>query len=263
MLGVLRHLRARARDERGFGMIELIAATTVMIVGLLAVFTLFETGIVHVRRAATVTTAAAIADSEMEKFRAIKFEAIGLDDADVAAAGAIYKGDPAYKADTSPTTTLSGAIDSSQLTIPVSSATAFPGKAPYLIQINDERILVSGGAGTTTWTVRVVGERGYDRTVAASHASGSTVTLRKRVQVPKCGADPCTNALPTKTVTGADGRPYRVDTYITWTTAANSEATNPAMGRLFKLVTIVVRDSTTPTRRWARLASSFDLSTGS
>jgi hypothetical protein len=81
--------------------------------------------------------------------------------------------------------------------------------------------------------------------------------------VPKCGTDPCTNALPTKTVTGADRRPYRVDTYITWTTAANSDSTNPATGRLFKLVTIVVRDTTTPTQTWARLTSSFDLSTGS
>jgi len=39
--------------------------------------------------------------------------------------------------------------------------------------------------------------------------------------------------LPTRTVTGADGRSYRVDTYIVWTT--------PAGGSAVKQITVVVR----------------------
>jgi prepilin-type N-terminal cleavage/methylation domain-containing protein len=67
-----RLLPARIRDERGFGMVELLAAMTVMLVGVLAVFSLFQAGIIQIRRASTVTTAAALADAEMEKFRAYK-----------------------------------------------------------------------------------------------------------------------------------------------------------------------------------------------
>src|SRR5919108_437256 len=54
-----RLLAARLRDERGFGMVELLAAMTVMVVGLLAVFGLFQAGMVQIRRASTETTAAA------------------------------------------------------------------------------------------------------------------------------------------------------------------------------------------------------------
>src|ERR687897_751580 len=78
-------LDARARSEHGFGMIELLASMTVMLVGIFAVFAVFQSGIVQIRRASTITTAAALADAEMEKFRAIKYETIGLDDTQVAA----------------------------------------------------------------------------------------------------------------------------------------------------------------------------------
>ena len=64
-----RPLSARIRDERAFGMIELLAAMTVMLVGIMAVFALFQTGLIQIRRASTVTTASALADAEMEKFR--------------------------------------------------------------------------------------------------------------------------------------------------------------------------------------------------
>jgi hypothetical protein len=65
--------------------------------------------------------------------------------------------------------------------------------------------------------------------------------------------------LATKTVTGADGRSYKVDTYITWKqiTSAGSTA-----GRLVKLVSIVVRDNASPYRVWARVSASFDEGTG-
>jgi Tfp pilus assembly protein PilV len=57
-----------------------------------------------------------------------------------------------------------------------------------------------------------------------------------------------------RTATGADGKPYRVDTYIVETT--------PTGGRTVKLVTIVVRDGTELSKVYVRQASSFDQSTG-
>jgi Tfp pilus assembly protein PilV len=258
-------LGARARNEHGFGMIELLASMTVMLIGIFAVYAVFQAGIVQIRRASTITTAAAVADAEMEKFRAIRNDSIGLASTDIAAADATYRADSAYKADTTPATTLAVAMTASQLTISVASATGFPAAAPYIVKIDNELILVSGGGGTTSWTVRenITGEasegRGYLGTTATSHSAGAAVVQIQRVSVTKCGTPPCTNAVPTKTTTGADGRPYRVDTYVTWTQIGNSSATT---GRLVKLVTVAVRDNAAPYRRWARLTSTFDESTG-
>ena len=61
-------------------MIELVAAMTIMLIGVLAVFTLFQAGIVQLRRASTVTTAGALADAEMERFRAGRYDTLGLDE---------------------------------------------------------------------------------------------------------------------------------------------------------------------------------------
>jgi Tfp pilus assembly protein PilV len=253
-----------ARREHGFGMIELLASMTVMLIGIFAVFAVFQAGIVQIRRASTITTAAAVADSEMEKFRAVRYDSIGLADSDIAAADTTYTSDSAYKADTAPTTTLASAMTTSQLTISVASASGFPSAAPFIVKIDSELILVSGGAGTTTWTVRenVTGQpstgRGYLGTTATAHSAGAAVVQIQRVNVTKCGTAPCTNSVPTKTTTGADGRSYRVDTYITWKQISSASTT----GRLLKLVTVVVRDSASPYRRWTRLTSAFDESTG-
>jgi Tfp pilus assembly protein PilX len=67
-------------------------------------------------------------------------------------------------------TTLSSAINSSQTTIGVPSAAGFP-MSQYKIRVDDEVMTVTGGYGTTTWTV----SRGASGTTAASHASGQTV----------------------------------------------------------------------------------------
>jgi prepilin-type N-terminal cleavage/methylation domain-containing protein len=173
--------RARPRDQAGFGLIELMIAMTVLSIGILALFAMFESGIRSIKRASTVTTAGALADSEMEKFRAIRYDTIGLPDSLVTAAAAPYSSDAAYAAT----------------------------------------------SGTTAGT---------------------------RVALVACGTAPCTTKVPVQTLTGADGKSYRVDTFVTWQTVG--------AGRTVKLVTIVVRDGSDPTKTWARTASSFDLSTG-
>jgi hypothetical protein len=238
-------------------MVELLAAITVLAVGLMAVYAMFQTGLMQIRRASTITTAAALGDTEMEKYRAIKYEALGLDNTDVDAADATYTSDSAYRADSSPSTTLAAGVTADQTSITVASASGFPTVVPYLVQIDSELVLVNAGAGTTTWTVK----RGQNGTTAASHAAAATVTRKQRAHVVRCGTQPCTDMVPTRTVAGADGKNYRVDTYVTWRTITNS--TSPASsGRLLKLITIVIRDSDTPHRTWARVSSAFDESTG-
>ena len=163
--------------EDGFGLIELLIAMTMLAIGILAVFAMFESGIRSATRASHVTTAGALADREMENYRAIRYDSIGLDDTQVLAAAASYASDPAYQASAS-----------------------------------------------------------------------------SRVALAACGTAPCTTEVPVQALTGADGRSYRVDTYVTWQSVG--------AGRNVKLVTIVVRDGSDVTKTWARTASSFDESTG-
>ena len=174
---------AGARDERGFGLVELLAAMMMLMVGILALFAMFESGIRTLNRASTVTTAGALADREMENMRAIQYASIGLPETLVVAAAAPpYSTDPAYQA-----------------------------------------------------------------------------TVANRVGLNACGIAPCTTKVPVQTLTGADGKSYRVDTYVTWQTIATVPA---GAARAVKLVTIVVRDGADTTKVWARTASSFDASTG-
>jgi prepilin-type N-terminal cleavage/methylation domain-containing protein len=186
----LRKVSASARREAGFGMVELLCAMTILAVGILAVFALFHAGIVNISRASTITTAGALADTEMERFRAVKYSTLGLAqiDVDAIASGDPYKNDSAWR--------------------PISSP------------VNE---------------------------------------LNSTVVVTKCPATPCTDALPSRTATGADGKSYRVDTYMTWHAVENASGTP---GRNVKLITIVIRDAQSPTKVWARATSSFDESTG-
>jgi len=70
------------------------------------------------------------------------------------------------------TTTMTASRNAVQTTIPVASAAGFPTSGNYYVRIGSEVLQVTGGQGTTTWTVL----RGQLGTAAASHASGSVVT---------------------------------------------------------------------------------------
>jgi Tfp pilus assembly protein PilV len=249
------HVLARARHQGGFGMVELLAAMSVMIVGILAVFTMFQSGIISIRNAGHRTTAAVLADTQMEKLRAAKYESIGLPNTTVDNADAVYKGDLAYSAGGSATTTLSANMTASQTTMTVASGATFPSTNGFRVKIDYEIVRVTAGAGTNSWTV----VRGVDGTAAITHTSGSSVFVVQRVDVNQCGTSPCTTLVPTTLATGADGRKYRVDLYATWTEVRNSSG---ATGRSVKLMTVVVRDQSSPYKVWARVASTFDLATG-
>jgi prepilin-type N-terminal cleavage/methylation domain-containing protein len=243
------------RNENGFGMIELMCAMVVLAVGVLAVFGMFQSSLVQIRRAANISTAAALADTEIERYRAVKYTVIGLDDGQVGAADATYKSDTAYNPETAPATALASSVTASDTTLTVTSATGFPTAAPYYVKIGSEVLLVESGAGTTTWTVK----RGQQNTSAAAQAGGAAVVQKQRVHLNACGTSPCTSKTPTQTVTGPDGKSYRLDTYITWDTPVNTGGTT---GRNTKLVTLVVRDPAVPSKVYARVSSSFDESTG-
>lgn len=58
-----------------------------------------------------------------------------------------------------------------QASVGVSSATGFPSTGDYTVLVDSEKMMVTGGQGTTTWTVT----RGVDGTSVASHASAATI----------------------------------------------------------------------------------------
>jgi type II secretory pathway pseudopilin PulG len=73
---VLRRLRRR---DDGFGLIELLIAMTMLNVGILALVAAFNSAAVALHRADRISTAAVLADKQMELLRAIRFEALALD----------------------------------------------------------------------------------------------------------------------------------------------------------------------------------------
>src|SRR5688500_4357362 len=107
-------------------MIEPVAAMSSLVTGLLAVFTMFQSAIIAHQRAGRQTTPGVRPASQVEQFRAIKYESIGLANSAVNAADAVYKGDVAYTDGSTATTTLASSMTASTTTMTVSNATGFP-----------------------------------------------------------------------------------------------------------------------------------------
>lgn len=81
---------------------------------------------------------------------------------------------PAYSTTNNAASTLSAAITTTGATsMAVTSAALFPSSGNYIIQIDTELLLVTGGQGTTTWTV----QRGAEGSAAATHLILAPVTL--------------------------------------------------------------------------------------
>jgi prepilin-type N-terminal cleavage/methylation domain-containing protein len=73
---MVRIVRRVARGEGGFALIELLIASTVLAVGLMAVLASFSTGYLELSRANTQATATLLADKAMEGYRGQQFAAL-------------------------------------------------------------------------------------------------------------------------------------------------------------------------------------------
>jgi type II secretory pathway pseudopilin PulG len=92
---------SRARNQEGFGLIELLMAMTMLNIGILALVAAFQSGAFALQRASKISTAAAIADIQMERFRAITYTAIALDGNALTGAGGAQS-DPTYTSASEP-----------------------------------------------------------------------------------------------------------------------------------------------------------------
>jgi Tfp pilus assembly protein PilV len=97
----------RLSDQQGFGLIELLIAMVVLNIGILAIVAAFNAGIITLSRASRVTTAAVLADQQMELYRAITHDSIRLAAATIPGT-APYTSDSAYSATQVTTPTCAG-----------------------------------------------------------------------------------------------------------------------------------------------------------
>src|SRR6188472_3095180 len=89
------HVRVRLRSEQGFGLIELLMAMVMLNIGILAIVASFNSGIFALNQASKVSTASALADSQMELYRALTYPVIALDTTSLAGIDNTYKCDSA------------------------------------------------------------------------------------------------------------------------------------------------------------------------
>jgi type II secretory pathway pseudopilin PulG len=88
----------RLHAQEGFGLIELLMAMTMLNIGILAIIAAFNSGMFAINRASKTSTAAALADAQMELYRGIKYASIALDTTTLASVDNTYKCDSALGA---------------------------------------------------------------------------------------------------------------------------------------------------------------------
>jgi Tfp pilus assembly protein PilV len=90
---------ARAREESGFGLLELLMAMVMLNVGILAIVAAFSSGNAALARASRVSTASALADKQMESYRGLIYDNIVFTTTEwnAAVTDSTYTGDTAYQ----------------------------------------------------------------------------------------------------------------------------------------------------------------------
>jgi Tfp pilus assembly protein PilV len=90
---IRRNVSVRARAEDGFGLIELVMAMVMLNIGILAIVASFNAGALALQRASHVSTASALADQQMEGYRALLYDKIGFDTGQMSGLDNTYKCD--------------------------------------------------------------------------------------------------------------------------------------------------------------------------
>src|SRR4051812_9797889 len=103
---------ATLRREGGFGLLELLIAMTVMTLGIMAIVAGFSSGMIALNSASRTSTAGAVADKQMEAYRALPYTKIALTATLVTGAASPYTTDAAYTGTILTDTLLASATES-------------------------------------------------------------------------------------------------------------------------------------------------------
>ena len=87
---LLRRVRRLAADDSGFGLVELLIATTLLTIGIGALVTTFAASAVSLRRASQKGTALTLADTQMERYRTRSFTSVRIDGTLIPSTGSTY-----------------------------------------------------------------------------------------------------------------------------------------------------------------------------
>jgi prepilin-type N-terminal cleavage/methylation domain-containing protein len=155
--------RARAREESGFGLIELLAAMMVLSIAVGALLAVFTAGVASTRRAGLKSTATVLAERQLEVLHKGRWEEIHMNSGLLSTVGSPYATNN-----------------------PRPSATQVTSGTAYAYRFI---------RGSSTATLTYTQETDDDLTVG----SGDEVQVA---------------SYPSQIVRGADGKQYRVDSYV-------------------------------------------------
>lgn len=83
----LRTITARLRSDAGFGLVEMVIALTLLSVGMFALIATYSSGSTALLRASRIGSAGVVADTQMERYRALRYDEIGLDVSSIPTSG--------------------------------------------------------------------------------------------------------------------------------------------------------------------------------
>lgn len=192
----------RAREQDGFMMIEVVAATVILSIALLALMAGYDSAFVSQHQASQRSTAATLANEQLERFRAIPYLNLGLNAALATAVG--------------------------------------NASGPDYDELYATNPILDG-----TWTTDSNGN-------PVQNPSGTVNDLTSTT----CNGDTTTpTCLPIQTVQGADGRDYRIETFIR--EDSNTDASN--LRWTTRNLWVIVRDADkTSLPEIVELQTSFD-----
>ena len=93
------YVYTRARDESGFGLLELLMAMVMLNVGILAIVAAFSSGNAALARASRISTASALANKQIESYRGLIYDNIVMTTSEWngAVADSTFTADTAYQ----------------------------------------------------------------------------------------------------------------------------------------------------------------------
>ena len=162
-------MSTRARGEQGFALVEMLIAIVVINIGLLAILLAMTSGVAALKRSADTSTASAVADKQLERYRALAYASIYLDTTSLGSVDTTYTTDSAYSgsqvsqtcspltAACTPSQTVTGPDGHSyRVDTYIVSVTPSGGSAVKQVTV------VVRKAGTTATLARVVSTAGVD-----------------------------------------------------------------------------------------------------
>jgi type II secretory pathway pseudopilin PulG len=230
---------ADVRDEKGFGLIELLFAMVMLNIGILTLVAAFNAGALALRRSATSSNGTAVADKVMEVYRDLKSDAIYLYAPNGEAPDSTPFTCSTAKADSGTPSMPNGipSSTSSWYTQYKANTSAFAGTyggTAYTAYYSYTTPLTNSPQWVTDCTTNSSSDAPIPNTVPGDIPSGLSIDPRKAVQQ----------------VAGPDGQNYTVFTYIVMVQVPS--------GGYVKQVTVYVYDPQNSTRVLAIEQSLFD-----